>query len=228
MKPETIDSSSSESRIQQPESNSRFSIQTEGLSKRFNREWIFKNLNYTFQSGKTYAITGPNGSGKSTLLQVLWGQLPQTSGSIIYTSANKAIPTEEIFSRVCIATPYMDLIEEFTLEEHIRFHFRMRKMRAGLTLDSILDKLYLTNARNKNISDFSSGMKQRLKLGLALYTEAGVLFLDEPGTNLDEQAFTWYTENLNQLPEDKLIFIASNQQNEYPENAEVVNLMDFK
>lgn len=122
----------------------------------------------------------------------------------------------------------MDLIEEFTLEEHIRFHFRMRKMRAGLTLDSILDKLYLTNARNKNISDFSSGMKQRLKLGLALYTEAGVLFLDEPGTNLDEQAFTWYTENLNQLPEDKLIFIASNQQNEYPENAEVVNLMDFK
>lgn len=228
MKPETIAPPSPASSIRHPASNSQFSIKVENLSKRFNREWIFKNLHYTFQSGKTYAITGPNGSGKSTLLQVLWGQLPQTSGSIAYRSDNKTVPVEDVFRHVSIATPYMDFIEELTLEEHIRFHFRLRTMRLGLTLESILDKLYLTHARDKNIANFSSGMKQRLKLGLAFYTEASALFLDEPGTNLDEQAFTWYTENLNQLPEDKLIFIASNQQHEYPENAEVVSLMEFK
>jgi ABC-type multidrug transport system ATPase subunit len=208
--------------------NSEFKIQVEGLSKRFNREWIFKNLNYTFQSGKTYAITGPNGSGKSTLLQILWGQLPQTSGSLIFSSDRNVVPMEEVYSQVAIATPYMDLIEELTLEEHIRFHFKMRAMRSGLSLETILDKLYLTHARNKNIANFSSGMKQRLKLGLAFYTDASVLFLDEPGTNLDEQAFNWYQENLNQSAKDTLVFIASNQRNEYPENAEVVNLMNFK
>jgi len=206
----------------------QLTIKVDGLCKRFNREWIFRNLNYTFQSGKTYAITGPNGSGKSTLLQILWGQLPQTSGSIAYTSAHERIAPEEIFSQVAIATPYMDLIEEFTLEEQLRFHFRMRTMRDGFTLESILDKLYLTHAKDKSIANFSSGMKQRLKLGLAFYTEAHVLFLDEPGTNLDDQAFTWYQDNLKQLPKDQLVFIASNQRNEYPENAEVVNLMAFK
>src|SRR5688572_25078568 len=208
--------------------SSKFEIQVSDLSKRFNKEWIFKNVNYTFQSGKTYAITGPNGSGKSTLMQVLWGQLPQSSGLIKYRSDNADISVEEIFSQVSVATPYMDLIEEFTLEEQLRFHFRMRTIRSGHTLESILDKLYLTHARAKSISNFSSGMKQRLKLGLAFYTESKILFLDEPGTNLDEQAFTWYKENLNELPENQLIFIASNQRSEYSENAEVVNLMSFK
>ncbi len=208
--------------------NDQLTIQVNDLSKRFNREWIFRNLNYTFQSGKIYAITGPNGSGKSTLLQVLWGQLPQTSGSVIYSSEKEGISVEDIFSHVSIAVPYMDLIEEFTLQEQLRFHFRMRNMRSGLTLDSILDKLYLTHAKDKSISNFSSGMKQRLKLGLAFYTQASVIFLDEPGTNLDEQAFTWYMDNLKELPKEVLAFIASNQRNEYPENSEVINLLRFK
>lgn len=224
MKDQALTNQNPETRIQNP----KFSIKAESLSKRFNREWIFKNLSYTFQSGKTYAITGPNGSGKSTLLQIVWGQLPQTSGSLVFTSAEKVIPTEEIFKHIAIATPYMDLVEELTLEEHIHFHFKMRAMRPGLSFEAILEKLYLTHARNKNIANFSSGMKQRLKLGLAFYTEASVLFLDEPGTNLDEQAFRWYHENLNQIDRNKLVFIASNQQSEYPENAEVINLMNFK
>jgi len=213
---------------QQPLVNGQWSIQASDLSKRFNKEWIFKNLNYTFHSGKTYAITGPNGSGKSTLMQVLWGQLPQSSGLITFTSGSKNIPVEDVYNQVSVATPYMDLIEEFTLEEQLHFHFRMRPIRTGFTTESILDKLYLTQAKDKSISNFSSGMKQRLKLGLAFYTESSIIFLDEPGTNLDEQAFNWYLDNLKQLPKDRLILIASNQRNEYPENAEIVNLMSFK
>lgn len=206
----------------------QLSIGVENLSKRYNREWIFKNLNYSFRPGNIYAITGPNGSGKSTLLQILWGQLPQTSGSVTYISSKNKIPTEEIFNHASIATPYMDLIEEFTLEEQIKFHFRMRTIRESYTVESIMDKLYLAEAREKQISNFSSGMKQRLKLGLAFYTKASALFLDEPGTNLDEQALHWYQENVKQLPSDLLVFIATNQSHEYPENATVLNLVDYK
>lgn len=204
------------------------SIQTEGLSKRFNKEWIFKNLTYTFQAGKTYAITGPNGSGKSTLMQVLWGQMPQSTGVINFKFGNTDISVEEIFNHVSVATPYMDLIEEFTLEEQLRFHFRMRPIRKDFTIEKIVDNLYLSHAKGKIISNFSSGMKQRLKLGLAFYTESRIIFLDEPGTNLDDQAFSWYLENLKQLPGDRLILIASNQRHEYPDNAEVLNLINFK
>lgn len=92
-------------------------IIAENLGKRFNREWIFKKFSFTFESGHCYAVVGPNGSGKSTLLQVLWGQVPPSAGLIKYSRAQKSIPTDEVYQHVVIATPYMELIEEFTLEE---------------------------------------------------------------------------------------------------------------
>jgi ABC-type multidrug transport system ATPase subunit len=208
--------------------NSQFSIKTEGLSKRFNSEWIVRNLNYTFESGNTYAITGPNGSGKSTLLQLLWGQLPQSSGTIKFSCNNSEIPIEEVYQHVAIATPYMDLIDEFTLEEQLAFHFKTRTIRNGMSLEDVISKLYLTEARNKVIANFSSGMKQRLKLGLAFYTQSNAIFLDEPGSNLDDKAFDWYLENLRAVPANQLSFIASNQPAEYPKDSKILNLINLK
>jgi ABC-type multidrug transport system ATPase subunit len=208
--------------------NSQFSIKTEGLSKRFNSEWIVKKLTYTFESGNTYALTGPNGSGKSTLLQLLWGQLPQSSGNIKFTLKNSEIPVEEVFRHVAIATPYMDLIDEFTLAEQLAFHFRTRAIRNEMSLEEVISKLHLTDARNKVIANFSSGMKQRLKLGLAFYTQSNAIFLDEPGSNLDDVAFDWYWENLRKLPANQLIIIASNQPAEYPKDSKILNLLNLK
>src|SRR5687768_2812749 len=104
-------------------------IKTQGLSKRFNREWIFRKLDFEFYTGNVYAITGPNGSGKSTLLQILWGQVPPTSGTIAYQIGSKDVKVEDIHRHVAIATPYMDLIEDFTLEEMLNFHFKLRPIR---------------------------------------------------------------------------------------------------
>lgn len=207
----------------------QLTIQVADLAKRYNREWIFKNFTHSFQSGKTYAITGPNGSGKSTLMQVLCGHLPQSSGTLTYSVSGKKIQTEEIFRQVAVAAPYMDLVEELTLSEQLAFHFNMRKPRQGYSIDSILDKLYLSDSRDKQITNFSSGMKQRVKLGLAFFTEAKVIFLDEPGTNLDEKAFDWYRENLKaSATNDNLILIASNQKNEFPESAEIISVAQYK
>jgi ABC-type multidrug transport system ATPase subunit len=198
------------------------------LSKRFNREWIFNKLNYQFTTGNTYAITGPNGSGKSTLLQVVWGQVPQSSGTIRYQKGTREVPIEESYRYLSIATPYMDLIEEFTLSEMLNFHFTLKKIRKGITIDDLMKIMYLQNAAEKQLINFSSGMKQRLKLALAFYTEADVYFLDEPGTNLDNRAFDWYRKELAQLPEKSIVFIASNNHDEYPENAQTLNILDFK
>jgi len=204
-------------------------VTTQNLSKRFNREWIFRNLNHTFSRGNTYAITGPNGSGKSTLLQVLWGQMPQSTGHLEYTgNTNEVIAIENVFKSVSIATPYMDLIEEFTLTEQLQFHFRLRKSRANLSIEEMIQRMYLEHARDKYISNFSSGMKQRVKLALAFFTEADIIFLDEPGTNLDKQAFEWYLKQLHALPAQSLVFIASNQPDEYPGSAHKINILDYK
>lgn len=207
---------------------SPFTITVNDLSKRFNREWIFRRLSYRFHGGTTYAVTGPNGSGKSTLLQVLWGQIPQTSGTIQYQKNGTAIPIDESFRHISIATPYMDLIEEFTLGEMVKFHFQLKRIRDGLTLNDVVERMYLEDAFDKQLMNFSSGMRQRLKLGLAFYTAADVYFLDEPGTNLDRRAFDWYKKEFNNLPKEAAIFIASNDPAEYPESAAVLHIMDFK
>lgn len=205
-----------------------FSITTNLLCKRFNRDWIFRNLTNSFHSGTTYAIVGPNGSGKSTLMQILWGQMPPSSGSVTYTHGNTDIESDTVYKHVSIAAPYMDLIDEFTLAEQLRFHFKLRQSRFNLSPGQMLGELNLEGSGEKYIGNFSSGMKQRVKLGLALLTHADAVFLDEPGTNLDEKNFAWYLELLSRLPKDTLLFIASNQSREYPADALKVDLASLK
>jgi ABC-type multidrug transport system ATPase subunit len=210
------------------ESINSLTITVNDLSKRFNREWIFRHLNFQFLPGTTYAITGPNGSGKSTFLQILWGQLPQSSGAIQYQKGTQQVPVEAVFQYISIATPYMDLIDEFTLREMLNFHFKLKKLRSGLRVQDLFSLMYLEEAADKQLINFSSGMKQRVKLALAFYTEADVYFLDEPGTNLDQRAFEWYLTHLGQISPDAMVFIASNNREEYPEKAITLNMRDFK
>jgi ABC-type multidrug transport system ATPase subunit len=221
---------------QSPVTNSSSSIATrqpltihvENLGKRFNREWIFRGFSYAFHSGNIYAITGANGSGKSTLLQVLWGQMPPSKGMLRYTHGETEIHLETIFHHIAIATPYMDLIEEFTLEEQLQFHFKLKQSRNNMSIAEMIERMYLTPARHKYISNFSSGMRQRVKLALGFFTEADLVFLDEPGTNLDHQAFEWYLKELHALPRHCTIIVASNQPAEYPSTAQKIDIMEYK
>ena len=203
-------------------------ISAENLGKRFNREWVFKSFSHQFTPGNVYAVTGPNGSGKSTLLHVLWGQMPPTSGTLLYSTNASEIQADDVYQQVAICAPYMDLIDEFTLQEQINFHFKLKQTHNLFSPDHLLEITYLTAYRDKYIGNFSSGMKQRLKLGLAFYTKANVIFLDEPGTNLDKQAINWYQEQLLKMSPDCTIIIASNNEQEYPGNAKIINLMDYK
>ena len=218
-----MSSSSPPQRKQEP-----IRLELNGVGKRFNREWIFRDMTETFYPGQVYAVTGPNGAGKSTLLSVLWGQTPPSTGTVRYVGEKRTIPDDEAFLHLSIAAPYMDLIEELTLEEHLRFHFSMKRARNSMTSDDMLSQMYLEHARDKYISNFSSGMKQRVKLALAFFTDADIMFLDEPGTNLDRQAFEWYLRQLDQVPSGCTVFIASNQEAEYPLNAQKIDITRYK
>lgn len=210
------------------ENHPAFQINTLRLAKRFNREWIFRNFSYSFTNGNVYAVTGPNGSGKSTLLQVLSSMMPQSDGEIHYVKSGEELSPDNVYSTLAFAAPYMDVIEEFTLEEHVNFHFKLKSPRKGMTTAEIIDKMYLQDSRNKFISNFSSGMKQRLKLGLAFYSEAAILLLDEPATNLDSQAFSWYEDELRMVPGDCITIIASNNPHEYPQSSSIIDILDYK
>ena len=190
-------------------------ISLEHLSKKYNREWIFKDVNYQFHQGESYAITGANGSGKSTLIKIISGAIPANSGKIGYLFQGSEIENEDIYRYICMATPYMELVEEYTLTEMINFHFKFKTLRSDFSENDIIDTLYLNKSKNKYIKHFSSGMKQRLKLGLTFFSEEPIILLDEPTTNLDSKGIDWYLNYIDQIKGNKLLIIASNQEYEY-------------
>lgn len=182
--------------------------------KKFYREWIFRNLDLTLEAGSKWVILGPNGSGKSTLLQILSGATGLTEGEIKFHSASKEIPVEEIFHSISISAPYLELIEEFTLEEIIHFHFKFKKPKNNLTEAEVLNLSGLESKKDKVFKFFSSGMKQRIKLTLAILSDTSILFLDEPCSNLDSEVVKWYQEMIREYAMDRTIIVASNNQKE--------------
>lgn len=205
-----------------------FEIQLNQISRRFNQDWIFKHIDFQFLSGQRYAILGRNGSGKSTLLKVISGSLTPSEGSISYFRQGKPLPIEELFQHISIAAPYMELIEEFTLEEMLNFHFKFKAYLSGFDRNRVIETIGLQKAMDKPLRYFSSGMKQRVKLALACTSDSDVLMLDEPTSNFDHQAITWYHELLAQtVKEDRILIICSNQPEEYKTCTQFLELATF-
>jgi ABC-type multidrug transport system ATPase subunit len=203
-------------------------IQLEQIGKKYNREWIFRGLSYTFQAGKKYAITGPNGAGKSTLLQTIAGSTVLSEGSIKYSIDGQEILSENAFTSLSICAPYLTLIEEMTALEFLAFHESFKCFMPGITPDTALELIGLTTAANKKIRYFSSGMKQRIKLAQAIFSDVPVLFLDEPCTNLDETGYALYQSLIQNYASHKLIIVSSNDKAEYHFCEEVIDIKNYK
>lgn len=198
-------------------------ILVQNLSKKFRQEFVIRQFNYTFLSGNSYAITGPNGSGKSTLLQLIAQfTLPNTG-----TVEMSGVDPEFVYSQLTYAAPYVELIEEYTLSEHLEILLKNNYLPASITLDILEDFIDLQPGKFKRIKNYSSGMRQKIKLGFALLSDRPVLLLDEPTTNFDEQAKNWFFNRLEQQ-RHKLIIIASNEAREIEFCHEKIAIQDFK
>ena len=203
-------------------------IELTGLGKKFNRDWIFKGIDLTIATSDRVAIIGPNGSGKSTLLQVISGVLSPNAGTITFENAGVAISVENIYKYISIAAPYLELPEEMTLMELIQFHFSFKKQLGFTSADEIINSMGLQKAKNKEIRYYSSGMKQRVKLALALYSKVDCILLDEPTTNLDEQGIEWYLNLIDTMLGNRTIFVSSNQAHEYAFCNKQILIADYK
>lgn len=204
-------------------------ITLHNLGRRFNQEWIFRKIDYTFSSNQKYAILGPNGSGKSTLIKTLTGQLAPSEGTLDFSMGGVVIPIEQIYSHVSIAAPYIELIEEFTLNELLDFHFNFKGYLAGFDRDVVVDLLGLGKSRNKELKYFSSGMKQRVKLALACCSDSNLLFLDEPTSNMDLDGEAWYLDLIDKtFRPDRMLIIGSNQEKEYEFCDSSLSVIDYK
>jgi len=180
------------------------------IGKKFNNRWIFNNIDFQISPSDRIAILGNNGSGKSTLLQILAGYVSPSSGYIIWKSDSKEIPVENVYKHVSLASPYLELIEEFTLRENINFFRKMKPLQDNCDASQLIAIAELEEAADRSIKYFSSGMKQRVKLALAFLAETSLLLLDEPLSNLDSKGYEWYQKMSEKYVAQRILIVCSN------------------
>ncbi|MBX3164098.1 MAG: ABC transporter ATP-binding protein [Bacteroidetes bacterium] len=199
------------------------------LGKKFNREWIFRNLSYEISANEKVVILGGNGSGKSTLLQVLSGFVSANEGTILYKENNQNIEADKLKNNIAFASPYLQLIEDFTLTELINHVKTYKPFINQISAEHIVEVLELQHAQHKLIKQFSSGMKQRVKLGLAILSDTPLLLLDEPVSNLDKNAINWYKNLISTYSQNRTVIVCSNAiADEYFFCTKELNVMNFK
>jgi len=199
-----------------------------GAGKKYNKEWIFKNIDKSISTGSPLAVIGPNGSGKSTLMLIISGWTLPSAGRISYIQDESDISPDEFYKSVDFVAPYTELVEELTLDEFLKFHFNFKSLREGMSVQDVIHNSKLEGNKEKFIKHFSSGMKQRLKLALGIYSANPVLLLDEPTTNLDQENKKWYSEEIKSILGNKTVIIASNQPEEYTFAVDFIKIEDYK
>lgn len=197
--------------------------------KKFHAEWIFKNLSLIIEPQSKRVILGGNGSGKSTLLQCISTAIGLNKGSITYHANQSLIAKDQVQRYISLASPYLQLIEEFTLPELIAHIAPFKPFLNNMPLPQVLDTIGLAKVQTKYIRQYSSGMKQRVKLALAILANCPVLLLDEPISNLDKAAITWYQQLMKTHAENKTVLICSNSiEAEYEGIAETLEMEKYK
>ncbi len=193
----------------------KYSFALKNIGKKYNRHWIFKAMDRSFQGGDYISVTGHNGSGKSTLMRILSGVMKPTQGQVQLCCGDQPIKEEELYNYVSLCAPQMDIPDELNLLELLEFHFKFKATLPSISIQDIPMLIQLDGQENKPISQYSSGMRQRVKLGLAILSNTPLLILDEPTTNLDVNGVNWYYNLVEKYIEQRIVFIASNQEREY-------------
>lgn len=202
-------------------------INLSNAGKRFNREWIFRKADLEFKSSNAYAVTGPNGSGKSTLLQCIGGMLQLSEGTMVYED-QQVIRDDKAYKNITFCAPYMEVIEEMSLEEFFQFHTSFKPLISGFTVHQVIEKIGLTHSAHKHLRLFSSGMKQRVKLAQAIFSNTEIILLDEPCTNLDTPGIALFHQLIQEYCMHRLVIVCSNDEVEYSFCKEIININSFK
>lgn len=204
-----------------------FTLNVSGIGKHYGETLLFKNISFQLNRGDVLAVAGWNGSGKSTLLRIIAGLVKPSAGQVEMFFNKEPIPRESRRGFVGMVAPALSLYDELTGLENMEFFSRVRGVARNRNdcLD-IIDRVGLTEHATKMCRDYSSGLKQRLKLAQALLHNPPLLLLDEPGCNLDSQGIKVVEEIISNQRQLGMTVIASNEKREVGYAGKVVNLSE--
>lgn len=204
------------------------SVQVNKLSKRFGQKKIFANVTFTISNGVT-GIAGPNGSGKTTLLKCLSLLIRPTSGKVTWYNNDKKLSAVDVKNSMGYAAPYLNHYAELTCFENLNFICQLRHINnAEKRITDLLDYVGLPSRKNEQFGNLSSGQQQRVKLAAAILYKPQILFLDEPGTNLDQKGHDLIESIAREWKEEnRLLLLATNDPQELDLCDRIIHIDDF-
>ncbi|WP_457651374.1 ABC transporter ATP-binding protein [Rhodocaloribacter sp.] len=161
-------------------------LDVENVGHRFGRRILFRKMTFRLEGGRTLAVTGANGSGKSTLLRILAGVMEPVRGTVTLIAGGRVISGEDRPLHTGMVAPYLNVYDDFTARENLRFIARARRLPdADARIEAALRTVTLLPRADDRVATYSSGMKQRIRFAAALLADPPMLLLDEPTSNLD-------------------------------------------
>jgi len=206
-------------------------IKCENLSKSYSGRTIFKDLSFNISSSQSLTVTGSNGSGKSTLIKVIANLIHSSKGNISIKSDNMDVPRDKWFEKTGLLSPYLNLYDELTGFENLDFFYRLKAKDGSNSrdrIDHVLNKVNLYEKRNELLKNYSSGMKQKLKLAFAVLHEPEILLLDEPRSNLDKAGIDMIYEVSAEQKKKGILIIATNDEDDKELCDSILSIEDYK
>ena len=158
-------------------------IELDGVEKSFGDVRALRGLDLDVQDGEIFGFLGPNGAGKSTTINVLLDFIRPDSGSVRVLGRDARDDSVAVRERTGVLPEGFDVYERLTAREHVQFAIDSK----GADDDPypILERVGLADAAGRKAGGFSTGMRQRLALAMALVGDPELLVLDEPSSGLD-------------------------------------------
>lgn len=206
-------------------------IKCENLSKSYSGRTIFKNLSFNISTSQSLTVTGSNGSGKSTLIKVIANLIHSSKGNISVKSDNMDVPRDKWFEKTGLLSPYLNLYDELTGFENLDFFYRLKAKDRSYShdrIDHVLHKVNLYEKRNELLKNYSSGMKQKLKLAFSVLHEPEILLLDEPRSNLDKAGIDMIYEVSAEQKKKGILIIATNDDDDKELCDSILSIEDYK
>jgi len=176
-------------------------IQVSNLSKEFGSQKAVNHVSFTLEEGEIFGFLGPNGAGKTTTIKLLNGMVNPTYGTMSVFGIDPTAEPEKIHQVAGVLTEHAQMYNALTGLENLLFYGELFGLDQGGCQKralELLEKLDLLGAKDKKLSDYSTGMRQRLSLARALIHSPKLLFLDEPTSGLDPES----AQTVNQLIKD--------------------------
>ncbi|MEN9840139.1 MAG: hypothetical protein RL177_1618 [Bacteroidota bacterium] len=180
------------------------------LSHSFGPKPVFGPLGFDAEVNRL-GISGANGAGKSTLMRILAGLMDPASGSMTWTRTGVPIEPADIRHHLGFSAPYLGIYPELSVRENLTLVASLRGL-GSAEVESAAERLGMAGFMDQRAGACSSGQQQRLRLATAIVHSPSLLFLDEPGTNLDATGFDTVAALVRDWP--GAVVVASNQADE--------------